>query len=99
MWIVDFSDDCMNRFKDDHAKGLFSDDDGGVIKTWVNEMETHGPEYIEKETKWGDHPLFDNWDGYRASCYSKAGRIIYKVTEGRIEIDVVRVTPDHDYKT
>jgi len=98
MWIVDTTTECKKRFRDDFKKGLFSKDDGIAIQTWVTEMEKFGPSYIETAKKWDDHPLFDQWKGYRASCFSSTGRIIYREVKGCIEVKVVRITPDHDYK-
>ena len=98
MWVVNTTDECEKRFKEDFKKGLFSPDDGMAIRAWVQEMENLGPDHIEGSKKWEDHPLFDEWKGYRASCFSSSGRIIYRVTDGAIEIKVFRITPDHDYK-
>lgn len=98
MWIVRTTDECEKRLREDFKKGLFSPDDGVVIKTWVHEMETHGPDYIERSKKWDDHPLVEEWKGYRASCFSNGGRIIYRVLDGNIEVNVFRITPNHDYR-
>ena len=62
-------------------------------------MEEFGPEYIAKSSNWRDHPLKHKWSGYRASCFSLKGRIIYRIIDERtIEIcEVERITPTHDY--
>jgi mRNA-degrading endonuclease YafQ of YafQ-DinJ toxin-antitoxin module len=90
----------MKRFVNDFKKGLFTDEDGTVIRTWVTEMETFGPRYIENNPDWRDHALYGEWIGYRASCFSSSGRIVYKIIdEEQIEVCLIeRITPDHDYK-
>ena len=49
--------------------------------------------------KWRDHPLTREWSGYRASCFSLEGRIIYRILdEDEIEVcEIERITPNHDY--
>jgi len=61
-------------------------------------METEGPEYIQNSKRWDDHALSYEWEGFRASCFSGAGRIIYKIIQDLVIVEVHRVTPDHDYK-
>ena len=91
---------CLERFKRDFKKGLFTQEDGIVLKAWAQEMEEFGPEYIVNSQEWRDHPLGGNWRGYRASCYSNAGRIIYRIIdENTIEVcEIERITPNHDYR-
>lgn len=100
MTIVRRTSECLKRFKEDFKKGLFSNDDGMVLAAWAREMENYGPDYIAKSAEWRDHPLDREWMGYRASCFSTKGRIIYKVIdEETVEVCIVeRVTPNHDYK-
>jgi mRNA-degrading endonuclease YafQ of YafQ-DinJ toxin-antitoxin module len=92
--------ECEKKFKEDFKRGKFSTDDGRVLKAWAMEMEEFGPEYIENSPQWRDHPLEREWKGYRASCFSLEGRIIYRIlNENEIEIcEIERITPDHDYK-
>jgi mRNA-degrading endonuclease YafQ of YafQ-DinJ toxin-antitoxin module len=97
MWKVEPTDECQQRFKQDFKKGLFSRDDGVVLTLWTNEMQAHGPYFIQRSPNWNDHPLEREWAGYRASCFSLSGRIIYRIIEDRIEVSVVRISPDHDY--
>lgn len=96
---VERSDNCYKQFASDFAKSLFLEDDGFVIKLWIMEMERLGPEYIEDSKDWRDHPLEREWAGYRASCYRGAGRIIYRVIEGKVLIAIIeKITPNHRYK-
>jgi len=91
---------CKERFKKDFEKGLFTKDDLIVLKLWAKEMEEFGPKYIQDSYEWRDHALERQWQGYRASCFSIAGRIIYRILDQKkVEIcEVERITPDHDYK-
>ena len=91
--------ECERKFKEDFKKGLFSEDDGHVLKAWALEMEEYGPSYIENSLQWRDHPLLREWLGYRACCFSLEGRIIYRIIdEDEIEVcEIERITPNHDY--
>lgn len=86
------------EFKELLRDGLLSRDDRGVIRLWLNEMEEFGPEHIVKSAFWGDHPLYAEWRGFRASCFSGAGRIIYRVQGEEVFVEVHRVTADHNYR-
>ncbi|MBL6991866.1 MAG: hypothetical protein ISR65_18935 [Bacteriovoracaceae bacterium] len=98
MWKVTFTQECQKKFEADFKEGKFNSGDGDAIKIWFKEMKRFGPDYIERNKKWDDHPLQDEWTGHRSSCFSRSGRIIYKVVGNTININVVRVTPDHNYK-
>lgn len=98
MWEVKLTSEAETKLKKNFKSGLITPEDIKIIRLWVNQVETHGPKYIRSERKWDDHALHGNWQGYRSSCYSGAGRIIYKIMEKKIFVEVVRVTPDHDYK-
>ncbi len=69
-----------------------------VIHAWIRQVTYHGPESIHGDTKWADHALSGEWDGYRSSAFSNRGRIIYQVVEKKILIQIARITPDHDYR-
>ncbi len=100
MALVKNTEHCKKRFKEDFKKGLFSEDDGRVLRAWTREMEEFGPEHIVNSPQWRDHALEREWEGYRASSFSVKGRIIYRIiNDDEIEIcEVERVSPDHDYK-
>lgn len=91
---------CRERFERDFKNGLFSQDDGVVLKLWAREMEEFGPLYIKDSPDWRDHALTREWRGYRASSFSKDGRIIYRIiSDTEVEIcEIERITPNHDYK-
>ncbi|MEI8346704.1 MAG: hypothetical protein WCG27_04505 [Pseudomonadota bacterium] len=100
MTIIRRTKKCEEKFKEDFKNGLFSADDGKVLKAWAREMEDYGPKYIMDSNEWRDHPLEREWAGYRASCFSVDGRIIYKIINDKyIEIcEIERISPDHNYK-
>jgi mRNA-degrading endonuclease YafQ of YafQ-DinJ toxin-antitoxin module len=98
--IIKQTKNCEKKFKADFKSGLFSQDDGRVLKAWAMEMEQFGPKHIMDSYEWRDHPLEREWAGYRASCFSIEGRIIYRIIDEKtIEIcEVERITPNHNYK-
>ena len=100
MAVIKRTKECLKKFKSDFEKGLFSEGDGQVLKAWAREMELFGPKYIAESSEWRDHPLDREWSGYRASCFSVNGRIIYRIIDERtIEVcEVERITPAHNYK-
>ena len=51
----------------------------------VREHEEHD---LVRDKKWLKH---------KSCSFSKSGRLIYRYNEGKIEIAIVRITPDHDY--
>jgi mRNA-degrading endonuclease YafQ of YafQ-DinJ toxin-antitoxin module len=80
------------------AKKQLSADDMEVIKAWIEEIQEEGIDAIKDSKFWNDHELTDNWKGHRSSSFSKLGRIIYKIIEKKIIVEVVKITPDHDYR-
>lgn len=97
-WKVKMTAKAEREFKVLLHDGVLSQDDRNVIRLWLNEMEEFGPDYIARSTFWGDHPLYAEWRGFRASCFSPPGRIIYRVQDDEIFVEVHRVTMDHDYR-
>ncbi len=69
-----------------------------VLLKWVDEMEEYGPEHIASSPEWHDHELERDWIGYRSSAFSKSGRVIYKILESLIIVQVARVTTRHNYR-
>lgn len=65
---------------------------------WLDQMEEFGPEFIAVSSEWHDHALDRDWIGFRSSAFSSVGRVIYKIIEDQILVEVYRVTPDHNYK-
>jgi mRNA-degrading endonuclease YafQ of YafQ-DinJ toxin-antitoxin module len=77
---------------------LLTKDDIKVLLRWVSEMEEFGPDYIARSAEWRDHPLEREWKGHRSSAFSYAGRVIYKIIDDLIIVEVAKVTTDHDYR-
>lgn len=97
-WTVDMTAQAKSELKDFLKNGVISNADIKVLLMWVDEMEEFGPEYIAQSSEWHDHPLEREWNGFRSSAFSEAGRVIYKVLENKIIVEVHRVTADHNYK-
>jgi mRNA-degrading endonuclease YafQ of YafQ-DinJ toxin-antitoxin module len=79
-------------------KKIITTEDIKVLLKWVSDMEEFGPIYIANFSEWHDHELEREWQGYRSSAFSSSGRIIYKVIDDLIIVQVARVTADHNYK-
>lgn len=99
MWKVEFetsqaSDDAEKMIK----TGVLSIEDRRVITAWIRQMALQGPESIENDKRWADHPLEHEWKGYRSSAFSNKGRIIYRVENKIIKVLVERITVTHDYR-
>lgn len=98
MWKVEYETNVADEMKKDFAQGLITKDDIAVIKAWAQEIQEYGPEHIQSSKLWDDHPLEKEWAGYRSSCFSLKGRIIYRIENEKILIKVVRITGSHDYR-
>ena len=98
VWTVKMTAKAEREFKSLLEKGLLDTNDCHVIRLWLNEIEELGPAHIAKSVLWNDHPLDGDWRGFRASCFSYSGRIIYQIRNKEIIVEVHRVTADHNYK-
>ena len=81
-----------------HQAGELSKLDVKALLRWLDEMEEHGPDYIAKSPEWHDHELERDWRGYRSSAFSSSGRVIYRVLDRAIIVEVHHVTTEHKYK-
>lgn len=97
-WTVDMTAQAKSEIKDILKKGYLNNSDIKVLLRWVDEMEEFGPGHIAKSSEWHDHQLEKEWAGFRSSAFSNAGRVIYKILENKIIVEVHRVTTDHNYK-
>ena len=99
MWAVEFENHAVEKEITALIKAKkLTVEDQAVIHAWIQQISLHGPESIRGDFKWADHPLLDEWEGYRSSAFSNRGRIIYRVLEKKIMIKVARITDSHDYK-
>ena len=97
-WQVKMTGKAERELKSLLKKGVVTRGDVKALLKWVDEMEEFGPEYIAKSKEWHDHPLEREWDGFRASAFSSSGRVIYRIENKKIIVEVHRVTTDHNYK-
>lgn len=98
-WKVKIDEKFEKELQELIRRRHLNEDDQLVIATWIREIEEHGPEYVRGDDKvWRDHELSGEWAGHRASSYSSAGRIIYRIEDDEIIVIVVRMTATHDYK-
>jgi len=93
----------MTKKAEAELRGLLTDKtisnaDVKVLLRWVDEMEEHGPEFIAQSPEWHDHALDRDWYGHRSSAFSSSGRVIYKIIDSKISVEVHQVTTDHNYK-
>lgn len=99
MWKVEFQSEKVEKEVEELIrKNKLSHEDRLVISSWIRQISEEGPESIQREKRWDDYELFDNWKGYRSSCFSQSGRIIYKIKNQVITIQIARITPEHDYR-
>lgn len=99
MWRVEFEDVKVEvEVKGMIKKRLLSPSDQALIHAWIQQVSLHGPESISEDQKWADHALENDWEGYRSSSFSNRGRIIYRVQEKLILIQIARITVKHNYK-
>lgn len=98
MWKVSETPEVKKQLIEDFNRGAITKEDIQIIKKWTELMEKGGVEEICKHRTFDDHPLDGDWRGYRSSCFSGSGRIIYKEENGIFTIKVVRVSPNHNYK-
>ena len=99
MWSVEFeSEEVEKEVASMQRARKISRPDQIVIIAWIRQITYHGPESIRGDLKWADHALADEWEGYRSSAFSNRGRIIYRIFENKILIQIARITDEHDYR-
>ena len=97
-WRVRFTRNAEIELKKLLLSGSIPREDLKSINFWISEMEEQGPNYIRSSKDWNDHDLYYEWKGFRSSCFSYSGRIIYRVIDDEIIVEVYRVTLNHDYR-
>lgn len=99
MWKVIFESPSVEREVLKQIKsGRLTIEDRRVISAWIRQLELEGPESVQGDKRWSDHELHDEWEGYRSSCFSNSGRIIYFIEDEIIKVKIARITSDHDYR-
>ena len=97
-WQVKMTDQAEAELKALLKSGSVSKGDVKVLLRWVDEMEEFGPAHIAASRQWHDHELERDWQGFRSSAFSSSGRVIYRIEDNKIIVEVHRVTTDHNYK-
>ncbi|MGB4971163.1 MAG: type II toxin-antitoxin system mRNA interferase toxin, RelE/StbE family [Cyclobacteriaceae bacterium] len=97
-WVVELTSAAEKQLREDFKSGFITQSDIKVIKRWIADIEEMGLEYSQLKSDWRDHELDGKWKGYRAVSFSYSGRVIYQLLKGRVVVQVVRVTADHNYK-
>lgn len=95
-WQVTYDDTVEDKVREQLASGDLTADDMVTIARWTRQIETKGLETVQTR-EWNDHELYGIWKGHRSASFSRLGRIIYRVQDGRLIVSVVRVTAIHDY--
>ncbi|MDZ4662390.1 MAG: hypothetical protein SGJ18_12320 [Pseudomonadota bacterium] len=99
MWRVEFeSKKAHDEVEAYIRKGVVNHDDRMVISAWIRQVTLSGPESVRGQKRWDDHELENEWRGYRSSCYSRRGRIIYRIVDEIVKVKIARITPDHNYR-
>lgn len=96
-WKVEYKPEVAKQLAEQLRAGQLTPADLAALKSWVSAIENRGLSAVQT-VKWHDHPLEAEWKGYRAAAFSDAGRVIYKVENGKLIVWVIRVTATHDYR-
>jgi mRNA-degrading endonuclease YafQ of YafQ-DinJ toxin-antitoxin module len=100
-WKVVITKKCEKEYLKLLEQGSIIDAQNDIIMDIIEVMEEYGPEifndYVSHDIK--DHDLKSDkkWLKHKSCSFSKSGRLIYRYNEGKIEIAIVRITPEHDY--
>lgn len=97
-WTVEMTDKARAELTDLLSRNKVDNADVKVLLRWVDEMEEFGPEHIAQSPQWHDHELERDWVGFRSSAFSSSGRVIYRIDDNKIIVEVHRVTAEHNYK-
>lgn len=97
-WTVEMTKEARSELTDLLSRKEVSNADVKVLLRWVDEMEEFGPDYIAQSSEWHDHELEREWVGFRSSAFSSSGRVIYRIVDNKIIVEVHRVTASHNYK-
>ena len=97
-WTVEMTKEARAELEDLLVRKEVNNADVKVLLRWVDEMEEFGPKYIADSPEWHDHELEKDWAGFRSSAFSSSGRIVYRIIENKIIVEIHRVTTDHNYK-
>lgn len=99
-WKVKVARKCEKEIGELLKNNKLTQNQINIIREWIEFVECYGPYELEKyeDYKFNPHNLDRDWTGYHASSFSYSGRIIYKIKDRIVTVEVVRITPDHNYK-
>jgi len=98
MWTVKLTTNAKRQLTALIQQKAITKEDIKILLRWVDEMEEFGPDFVRTSGQWHDHSLENQWLGYRSSAFCKSGRVIYRIIESQVIVEVHRVTATHDYK-
>jgi len=64
---------------------------------WKDIVSLSGPEGLQRIRGFNDEALKGHWKGFRSSRLNLQYRVIYRIHQDQVFIEVEKVTP-HDYK-
>jgi len=64
---------------------------------WKDIVSISGPQGLHAIRGFNDESLSGEWIGHRSSRLNQQYRVIYKIEDREVRVDVVSVTP-HDYR-
>ena len=64
---------------------------------WKDIVYISGPEALKLIKGFNDESLTGNWKGYRSSRLNRQYRVLYKVVNEKVLVQVETITP-HDYR-
>ena len=97
-WKVKMEDKAEADLTQLLKNNIVTKEDIKVLLRWVSDIEEFGPDFVANSPEWHDHLLEREWSGYRSSAFSSSGRVIYRILDDLIIVEVARVTTDHNYK-
>ncbi len=98
MWVVEFENlEVQKEVESLIKRKKLTTEDQFIIHAWIQQISHHGPGSIKGDYKWADHALENEWKGYRSSSFSNRGRIIYRILDKKVLIQIARITDDHNY--
>ena len=100
-WKVKIDKQAEKEIKELISNGKLTARDFAIIREWIKFVEMHGPYKLDsyKLFNFRDHELTrgEKWKECRSSSFSYSGRIIYKIIDNKVIVEVLRITPEHDY--
>jgi proteic killer suppression protein len=73
----------------------------GIVRkwnAWVAIVRQSGPEGLRLIKGYHDEALSGKWRGHRSSRLGDRERIIYQVRRQVLEVEVIEITGQHDYR-